>query len=168
MEKDIKILKPLAKTAEISWEAIEFNHKPSSADWYWTIAFASAVIAVIAWYVNNILFAIFAILSGLTIILFKFKEPQTLTIRLTPHGIVVKNVLYPYGRIESFWIYGKKKGLQHINELSIKSDRAVLPQIIIPLGDMDAEMIRDYLSVHLCEEYHEKTLADIFTDYLGF
>ena len=168
MNNEPEILRTIPRTTEISWEALEYEHKPVTPDWFWTVGFVSIVVAIISFYYGNLLFAIFALVSGLTIILFKIKGPQNILVRLTPKGIIIKNNLYPYGRIESFWIHEKERGDRIINELSIRSDRAFMPQIIIPLGEADAELVRDYLSKYLIEEYHEIQLADVLSEYLGF
>ncbi|HRY62467.1 MAG TPA: hypothetical protein P5056_01725 [Candidatus Paceibacterota bacterium] len=163
-----EILNPIRGTTEISWETLEHEHIPVSNDWYWTIGLVAAISAVASFYYGNIVFGAFSIVAGLTMIMFKIKGPEHIKVRLTPRGIIVKNSLYPYGRIESFWIYEDSGQLEQMNELSIKSDRAFLPQIIIPLGDADVELVKDYLSRYIKEEYHEKTLADVVSEYIGF
>ncbi len=163
-----EILRTIPRTTEISWEALEHEHIPVSPDWYWTVALIALSLAGVSAYLDNLLFSLFCLLAGSVIIMFKIKGPQVLTVRLTPRGVIIKNTLYPYGRIESFWIFEKGSGFKEINELSIRSSRAVMPQIIIPLGDTDIELVRDYLVRYIPETYHEKTLADVLTDFLGF
>ncbi|MEI6296785.1 MAG: hypothetical protein WCO84_04035 [bacterium] len=167
MNDEVQIMKTIPKTTELSWETMEYEHRPVNKDWYWTVAFVSVFAAVISLYLGNFLFAIFAMIAGFTVIMHKVKGPDRILVRLTPRGIIVKNTLYPYGRIESFWIHDFG-GDYLFNELSIRSDRAFLPQIIIPLGEADVELVRDYLAKFLVEEYHEKTISDVITDYLGF
>lgn len=167
-DDNIEILRTVPRTTELSWEALEYEHKPVGTDWYWTAGFVAIVAAAISFYIKNIVFGIFSLVAGFTVIMFKAREPKNILIRLTPRGIIVKNDLYPYGRIESFWIHEFNGEISQINELSIKSDRAFLPQIIIPLGNADTQIVRDYLARYVPEEYHEKTLADVLTEYLGF
>lgn len=168
MKEEAEILNPIRGTTEISWETLEHEHKPVTNDWYWAVGLIALLSAGLSFYYGNFIFGFFSVVAGLTMIMFKIKGPSHVRVRLTPRGIIIKNMLYPYGRIESFWIFHADGGLTKINELSIKSDRAFLPQIIIPLGDTDVDLVKDYLSKYIVEEYHEKTFADVVSEYIGF
>ncbi len=164
-----EIINPIPRTAEISWEAYEHKHHHVTNDWFWTVALLGFVTSLVSIYYSNYLLAIFAIVSSFTIIMLKIKGPQILTIRLTPKGIIVKDSLYPYNRIESFCIYEQGcHGIKRTNELSIKSDRTFMPQIILPLGEIETDLVRNYLSRYLIEEHHEIQIADVLSEFLKF
>ncbi|HBM46184.1 MAG: hypothetical protein UT05_C0003G0044 [Parcubacteria group bacterium GW2011_GWF2_38_76] len=165
---ETEILNPIRGTTEISWETFEYEHKPVSNDWYWAVGLIAIIASATSFYYNNVVFGAFSLMAGITMIMFKIKGPSHVRVRLTPRGVIIKNTIYPYGRIESFWIYEADGEITQINELSIKSDRAFLPQIIIPLGDVDVELVKDYLSRYIQEEYHEKAMSDIISEYIGF
>jgi hypothetical protein len=54
------------------------------------------------------------------------------------------------------------------SKLLIKSQRVMVPLIVIPLEGVDPEEIRDFLLDHLLEEHHLEPLGQKIMERLGF
>lgn len=153
---------------EIFWETHEHQHIPKLPDWHWTVGLVAFAVFAISLYYGNYLFGIFALIAGFTMIMYKVRGPEKVSIGLTPQGIVIKDTLYPYDHIESFCIYEYHPDSGKWDELSIKSKRLVMPKITVPIGETDAQIIRKYLSQRVKEIQHEKDVAEIISELIGF
>ena len=148
----------------IQWKAYEYNHREKSSDWFWAlgiIAFSAAAAAVIF---NNVIFAIFIILSAFTLSMYAARKPSLINIELNDKGIIVDKYLYPYQNIEKFWVDERLSG----NVIIIKSLKKALPYTTVSAGQIDLEEIRVYLSRHIEEEEMAEPLVQTITEYLGF
>ena len=148
----------------IQWKAYEYNHGEKSSDWFWAlgiIAFSAAAAAVIF---NNVIFAIFIILSAFTLSMYAARKPSLINIELNDKGIIVDKYLYPYQNIEKFWVDERPSG----NVIIIKSLKKTLPYTTVSAGQIDLEEIREYLSRHIEEEEMAEPLVQTITEYLGF
>lgn len=108
---------------------------------------------------NNPLLGIITVLVGLIFYLFDKKESDIFSFSITEEGILADDYLYPYENIESFWIFehqdtGKK-------ELSLKTTRAIMPYVRIPLGESDPDEMRYLLEEVVEEQEHQESLADV-------
>ena len=148
----------------IQWKAYEYNHREKSSDWFWAvgiIAFSAAAAAVIF---NNIIFAIFIILSAFTLSMYAARKPLLINIELNDKGIVVDKYMYPYQNIEKFCMTERQFG----NVLIIKSIKKTLPYTSISTEQIDPDEIREYLSHHLKEEEMTEPIVQTLMEYLGF
>ena len=150
---------------QIEWEAPEYDHFEKDANWFWTIGGAALGLVLIAILLKNFLFAIIILLGAFTVMLYGARLPSLIYFALTPKGLRVKDRLYPYNYLRSFWIsdeHAKRK-------IIIESDRLLLPHLIILLPpEIDDVEAREYLLQYLPEVQHEESLIDLLTDYLGF
>jgi len=148
----------------LEWSALEYEEKERSTDWFWAlgiIAFSAAAAAVIF---NNVIFAIFIILSAFTLSMYAARKPSLINIELNGKGIIVDKYLYPYQNIEKFWVDERPSG----NVIIIKSLKKTLPYTTVSAGQIDLEEIREYLSRHIEEEEMAEPLVQTITEYLGF
>ncbi|MDQ5889699.1 MAG: hypothetical protein QG609_192, partial [Patescibacteria group bacterium] len=83
---------------------------------------------------------------------------------ISAQGIRIKNNLYPYGEISSFSL----KDDAEPYKLMIESNRLIFPNLIVPLGDIDPDQIRDYLDNFLLETPFEESILDKISEQLGF
>ncbi len=154
----------IAKKEPLVWEAFEYVHREKSADWYWAVSIIAISITVTAVLFNDILFAIFIILSFFTLMLYAKRKPHLLQIKLDGRGIQEGRVRYPYSTIESFWVedrFGDHK-------IILKSKKKTMPYIVIPIKDVSANEVHEHLKKHLPEEEHSEPLAKRIMEYLGF
>lgn len=148
----------------IVWEAFEYVHREKSTDWYWAVSIIAVSVAVTSILFNNILFAIFIILSFIVLMIYANKKPAILSIQLDERGIQEGRVRYPYSSIESFWIEDQFD----VFKLILKTKKKVLPYVIIPINDIDPNIVHNHLKKYLVEEEHSEPITKRLMEYLGF
>lgn len=150
--------------AEIQWETFERMPRKRSHDWYWAVSIIALSIAVTAIILDNLLFALFILISTVALFLGSRREPPLLSIRLTERGIREGRIIYPWSALESFWVeeeYGEPK-------LIVKSNAMLSPYLIIPLAETDPDTVREFLRQYLPEEEHHEPLSRKIMEFLGF
>ncbi|MCE9628457.1 MAG: hypothetical protein K8Q91_00430 [Candidatus Vogelbacteria bacterium] len=154
----------LEKIPTLEWQAFEYNYNEKNSDWFWMVGIVGGIAVILAILFKNFLFAIILLLSTFTVLMYGARKPELITFAITAKGIRIKNDLYPFKNLKGFAI----KEDDDFAKLMIHSDRLFLPHIIIPLEDIDPELIRERLSIFLDEEHFEETFVDIFVERLGF
>ena len=153
-------------TAEdaITWEAPEYIYKEKGVDWFWAVGIIVVSLAIASFVYNNVLFAILIIIGGFTLIMYAVKKPQQVRFTINERGVGINTTLYPYSALESFGIeeYGTEP------KILIKSKKALMPYIALPMRKEDGEAIRNYLSKYLKEAEHTEPLPQKIMEYLGF
>jgi hypothetical protein len=153
-------------TKQIQWQAFEHEHIHKSSDWFWAlgiIAIAGAVTAIIF---NNILFAIVILVGAFTLSVHAVKKPNLVNFRISSRGIIIDNTLHPYSSLESFWV--EDENVETLPKLLIKSKKLLAPHIVIPIENVSADDIRDYLLEYLAEEEDSESLAQKIVEFFGF
>ncbi|HYC34371.1 MAG TPA: hypothetical protein VEC13_01430 [Candidatus Paceibacterota bacterium] len=150
----------------IRWIGYEYEHTEKSSDWFWAVAIIALCTAIIAIIYNNVLFGIFIILAGVTMMMLAKRPPRIIEYAVTPKGIMVEKTLYLYKHIHSFWVDTHIK--QH-PELLIKTKKNLSRLFVIPIkyGAADSHDIRDYLLQVLPEEHMEESLSHRLMVKLG-
>ncbi|MBI2618292.1 hypothetical protein HYW58_02465 [Candidatus Kaiserbacteria bacterium] len=149
----------------ISWQGYEYDHHEKSSDWFWAlgiIALSSAVTAVIF---KNILFALLIIIGAFVMALFAARRPHMVHFEINKRGIGIDETLYPFKTLESFWIEEDEHG-HHV--LILKSQRVVMPYIVIPLSDENMEDARNVLLTKLKEEELREPVSHKILEFFGF
>jgi hypothetical protein len=150
---------------KIEWAAQEYRHTVKRPDWFWALGIISLAFAVGSLILGNILFAFFILLGAFTVAMYAAREPQTVQFRISPEGIRIKNTLYPFAHLKAFSIYADLHGDHH---LALKSEKALMPYITLPLGETEQDMIRSVLADYLTEESYNEPLIERFASRLGF
>ena len=150
----------------ISWRGYEYDYHEKSGDWFWAlgiIALSSTVTAIIF---GNILFALLILIGAFTIALFAAKIPHLIHFEINKRGIAIDDILYPFKTLESFWIDEDK--YEH-HTIIIKSQRAIMPYIIIPLDkSIEFEDVRNILLTKLEEEELHEPISHRILEFFGF
>jgi hypothetical protein len=154
---------------KVSWSAPEYEHKERSSDWFWAlgiIVVASFGAAVIY---GNYFFAVLILLAGILLGFFATKPPGVVEYELNNHGVLIRDRLYPYENIKSFWVATSSSRLPSKPTLFIKSERVFMPIISIPIEDAWAEDIADImLSKNIPEEEMAEHPSEKIMEYFGF
>ena len=149
----------------ISWQGYEYDHHEKSSDWFWAlgiVALSSAVTAIF----KNILFALLILIGAFTIALFAAKRPHLVHFEITRRGVSIDDILYPFTTLESFWVDEDEHG--HLT-LILKSQRVVMPYIIIPLAEsIEFENVRNILLSKLEEEELQEPISHKILEFFGF
>ena len=149
----------------ISWQASEYAYIKKSPDWYWAVGILTIGFFAVAMIFGNMLFGVFMLLAGFTIALYGARPPRIVTCTLSAEGVRIENRVYPYESLKSFWIFYHPP---QVKELSVESQKLIMPQIKIPLGDANPAEVRTYLQQFMPEHQQEESLIDTATRFLGF
>ncbi len=148
----------------VRWRAPEYIYTEKTPDWYWIVAIVTVSIALIAIILNNIIFAILIIISSFTLSLFASRRPELSEMEINESGVTKGNTHYPYANLDSFWV---ETADAHPRVL-LKSQKVLMPYIILLLSGADAGDIRTALEKHLPEEKHTEPLLEKLLIYFGF
>lgn len=151
-------------TNSLEWNTYERLPRKRSPDWYWAVAIIALSFIITSVILDNLLFALFILISTVALFLGSRREPPFLSIRLTDRGIREGKTLYPWSALESFWVeeeYGAPK-------LIVKSNAMLSPYLIIPLAETNPESVREFLRQYLTEEEHHEPLSRKIMEFLGF
>lgn len=150
----------------LSWRGYEYTHHEKSSDWFWALGIVALSSAVTAIIFKNILFALLILIGAFTIALFASKKPNLIHYEINRRGVAIDDVLYPFNTLESFWIDEDEHG--HLS-LIIKSERVVMPYIIIPLEEpVNFEDVRNVLLTKLEEEELHEPISHKVLEFFGF
>lgn len=140
-----------------NWQDFEYEYFEKSAEWFWSVIILSLAAAVASFILDNLLFGVLIIISGVSIAFFGLKKPRFLDFGITARGVQVGDKIFPYSELESFWLYYDPP---FIKSLSLKLKKTFMPHIQIPLGDADPNAIREILLKFIKEKEHKSLLAD--------
>lgn len=154
----------MARNEDIVWQAFEYTHKEKDSDWYWALGLITFAGMASAYMFGNTLFTVLIFLIGFTSALFGARKPNIVSFGINRVGIRADKVLYPFQTLDSFWVFEKEDETL----LLLKSRKFFSSQIVMPLGEMDPDVVRDYLLERLPEEEDHEPMAQRVMDYLGF
>lgn len=150
----------------ISWKAHEYTHFEKTAEWFWALGLIVVSGALIALVYHNLLFSIFILLAGFVLAIFASRHPHEVDFAITQRGIRVDDTLYPFQSLESFGIEESTHHQPH--KLIISSKKTFLPNIVIPLENVNENEVHDFLISFLPEEDHVEPLTHKVMEFLGF
>ena len=131
---------------KLEWSALEYEEKERSADWFWALGIIVITSSVTAIIFSNYFFAVLLVLSGILLGFFATKKPDIIFYELNIQGLKIRDRLYPYENIKSFWVQIDLTGETKLQPtLFVKSERIFMPVISIPIEDNMAEDIRSVL-----------------------
>ena len=154
---------PKNNSETLEWFDFEYFHTDKHPDWFWVVGLAGLLSIVLSIVFKNFLFAIVLLISTFTVMLYGARPPELIHFILTKKGLRIKNDLHPFKNLKSFAVREDDPA-----KLMVESDRLLLPRIIIPLGTIDPEEVRLFLSQYLPEVEFEESTADIISEFLGF
>ncbi len=150
---------------KLEWTALEYEEKERGKDWFWALGIIVVASSVTSFIYGNYFFSLFLIISGILLTIFAIKKPDLVFYELNEKGLKIKNRLYPYENIKSFWV--KKDTEKSI--LFINSERLFMPIIPIPIKDYHADEIRNLmLSNDVVEQEMKEHPSEKIMEYLGF
>lgn len=151
-----------ADPALLEWAALDFE----PADLVpFVIGVLLLVGAAAAAVFKNFLFALLLVLAGGLVVGHAYRTPRLIRIALTGRGIEIGSRRYEFESLESFWIFYDPPLFK---EVALRSRRAVMPAVRVPLGDFDPLQMREVLLRFLPEAEQELSLVDIISKRLGF
>ncbi|MEX0934825.1 MAG: hypothetical protein WDZ70_00675 [Candidatus Paceibacterota bacterium] len=146
------------------WQAHEYEHSEKTTDWFWVVGLIAATLAVIAILMQNLLFALLIIIATIALLLLAVRKPRVIRFEINEKGVVVDELLYPFSTLESFWVEDRF----FKDKLIIKSQKPLMPLLIIPLEGVGPEETRQIMLQFLPEEEQEEPLSHSLMERLGF
>ncbi len=148
----------------LSWEAYEHEHIERGSEWFWALGIIAVSAAITSILFGNILFAILIAIAATTIGLIASRPPHLHQFEISERGVRTGPTLHPYSTILAFWVD------EELPEplLLIDTTRALSPNLVIPLGDLDPEEVRDVLSLYAEELPMKEPLSHKVLEFFGF
>jgi hypothetical protein len=155
---------------KINWSALEYEDKERSQDWFWALGIIMTTSVVAAIIFSDYFFAGLLIFSGLFLGFFAIKKPETIYYELNKTGLQIRQRLYPYKKIKSFWVQvGAERNSAIKPLLFIHSERIFMPIITIPIEENMAEEIHSFmLAQNIAEVEMKEHPSEKIMEALGF
>lgn len=151
-------------TGSLQWEAYEHEHIERGSDWYWALGIIAACAAVTSILFSNFLFALLIVVAALTIGLIASRPPELHEFEINDKGVRIGKNMHPYVSIISFWVDDELEEPL----LLVDTTKFMTPNLVIPVGDMDPEIIRERLRAHTEEVPMKEPIAHKILEFFGF
>jgi hypothetical protein len=149
---------------KIEWTAAEFVEYKKDKRWFFYAGLITIGLIIIAILIKNFLLAVIVLLAAVTVYIYSVKEPRKIIFSISGQGIQIDKQIYDFENLKSFWIFYNSE----IKELSIRSKKAIMPYIKIPLGKQDPVEVRELLLKFLPEKKHQESVIDNWARRLRF
>lgn len=156
-----------SQVKSMTWEAYEHEHREKSKDWYWSLGILVVTSSVLSIIFGNYLFGVLLIIIGISLSLVGSKPPRLIVFEINGMGVRIGNKLFPYATLEAFWVQDNTEH-DRMSQLLIRSRKAMVPLLIIPLDGVETDQVRDFLLYHLLEKELEESLSQLILENLGF
>lgn len=153
------------KNPTVRWQAPEYTYYPKSSDWYWVLGIIALALLVYAIMAGNFLFAVLILVGSFALMMYGERHPRIVTVSISGEGVRIDDRLFPYETLHSFWIFYRAGGLK---ELSIESEKMLMPHLKIPLGDADPTQVRSVIVEYLPEKPQEESFIETIARRIGF
>jgi hypothetical protein len=148
----------------VSWTTLEFEPRERHRDWNWYAGLIAVITAVLAFFYGNIFFGIFAIIAGITVIIYAVRPPKHLAITINAEGVSINGDIIPSASITQFWLDETDKQ----DKLLLLVKGAFIPLLALPLQGVSAAAVRAAMAPLAPElELKESRTIKIF-EGLGF
>src|SRR3989344_2586301 len=155
---------------KLEWSALEYEEKTRSTDWFWALGIIFVTSSIASIIFGNYFFAALLVLSGLLLGFFAVKKPDAVDYELNKKGLKIRNQLYLYENIKSFWVQtDKSEEVKLKPTLFIHSERVFMPIMSIPIEENMAQKIQDImLSQNIPEVEMKEHVSEKIMEVLGF
>lgn len=151
-------------TATLRWEAYEHEHIERDGNWYWALGIIAVCAAATSILFGNFLFALLIVVAAFTIGLIASHPPELHEFEISDKGIRIGQEFHPYATIISFWVD------EELDEplLLVDTTKFMSPNLIIPIGSLDADTIRNHLRPYAEEVPMKEPIAHKILEFFGF
>jgi hypothetical protein len=148
----------------LTWTTLEFEAQERHRDWNWYAGLVALIVAIVAFFYGDFFFGIFAIIAGVTVVIYALIPPKHLTITISKDGVSINNDAIAYANIKQFWLDETDKK----DKLLLLVKGSFVPLLGVPLQGVTAETVRSALLPHIPEvEMRESRSIKLF-EHLGF
>ncbi len=157
----------MANNTLAEWEGKEYDYNPKSGDWYWALGIIAIAGIIASILFGNYLLAVLIVVATAALALHAAKEPSVHRFRLIETGILIGDEFHPFERMLSFSVLEDVEG-ELPSIISIKTMSWLSPHLIIPLNDVDEDLVYTYFLQHVDEDEHHHSFSDLVAAWLGF
>jgi hypothetical protein len=148
----------------LTWTTLEFEPQERHRDWNWYAGLVALIVAIVAFFYGDFFFGIFAIIAGITVVIYALLPPKHLTITINKDGVSINNETIVYANIKQFWLDETDKQ----DKLLLLVKGSFVSLLGLPLQGVTAESVRSALLPHIPEvEMRESRSIKLF-EHLGF
>ena len=155
---------------KLEWDALEYDEKDRGQDWFWALGVVVVAGSIASILFENYFFAALVVISGVMLGFFAVKKPDMIHYEINNKGLKIRNNIYTFDSIKSFWVRTEPKENQ-INRpaLLIHSQRFFFSVISVPIEMESADMIRAImLEKEIPEEEMQEHISEHLMEVLGF
>ncbi len=153
----------------INWEAPEFSYIEKEPIWFLSVGLFGAIFLIYSIWQQNLLFAIFIIISSLLLFHWAKEKPKTLLFTLSEDGINIgENHSYLWSNLEYFCILKSHREHDHFGELIIRRKDRINPYLTIHIPANQLVEIREYCLLYLKESEYTETYTDAIQRLIKF
>lgn len=154
----------------IEWQAPEFNYVEKEPIWFLSMGLFATLFVIYAIWQQNLLFAIFIIISAVVLIYWAKEKPKTLQFTLNSEGITISDYnSYTWNSLQNFALIKSHIEHDHLAELIVKRIDKFNPYVKIHVPVERASEIREYLLKHIKEEEnYMETYSDAIQRLIKF
>lgn len=156
----------------IQWQAPEYEYYFKDVSWYWLSLTIAIVLAAVALWQKNFLFAVFVAVAWVTVVSFANHRPAVWKFSINQKGVEIElaeggtpKKLYPYDEIAGFDIHS---AVGSYRELILKFKSKLSPYLKINIKPEDEEKIEKFLVEFVPKEKYLESLADSLLKLVRF
>lgn len=150
--------------ALLSWTAPEFEARSYSTRWFAVMVGFALLCVIAAIIAKNYFFLAFIALAFIVIVMYAKQPPRDILFAIAKEGVYIGRKVFSWKALKSFALI-EKIGQ---NELSLETEKMLMPYIRIPLPETDTEALRTFLKKFIPESEHHESAADEIGRNLGF
>ncbi len=144
----------------IHWEAQEFKYHRKSTNWFTSVIGVATVIVIIALWQKNLLFAVFAVIAAVLVVIWGKERPRRLQLKLDDKGLWVNKKFYDLRQFDAFAL-GEE-------ELKLRYRQHFRPFLTVNFPEEKSGAIRKQLLEFLPEIEYTESLTEALSDWLRF
>ncbi len=149
----------------VSWEAPQHHHVEKGNDWFFALAIIVVALVLVAILFNNVMLALLLGVAGGVLGVAAAKRPAVVPFSVSVRGVKIEDKLHTYSSLSAYHIDEEDpRGPQ----LLLRSDRHLMPLIVIPLPPDHVDDIESILKEKLPEEELEESFFIKVLELFGF
>lgn len=149
----------------ISWEAPEHHHVEKGNDWFFALIIIVVALVITAILFNNVLLALLLGIGGGVLGMAAARKPRIVPFSVSVRGVKIEDTLHAFSTLGAYSIDEEDpRGPQ----LLLRSEKMMLPLIVLPIPQDYIDDIEAILKERLPEEELEEPLLLKLLEVLGF
>jgi hypothetical protein len=150
----------------LRWSAYEHEYRERERDWYWALGIVAGSIALTSILLHDYLFSLLILLAAGALALHARMEPDLHDFALTEAGLIVNDrTIYRFEDMIAFWV----EEAHYLGRplLLIDTKKIMAPNVIVPLEDIDPQLVRAFLVERIEEREMKEPFAHRLFDFFN-